>query len=177
MRMVRLLLWLPLVAFLLVLGLVSSGLIKPHDTTIESQMIGRPLPAFTLPAGRDGDAPLTSAAFTDGKPHLVNIFASWCVPCLAEAPVLLALKQEGIRIEGIAVRDRTEDLAAFLKRNGDPYERIGRDDSGAVQIALGSSGVPESFVVDGKGIIRAQHIGEIRPEDVAALIAAVRGAQ
>ncbi len=177
MRSLRLLLWLPLIAFLIVLGLVSSGLIKPHDATIESQMIGRSLPAFTLPSGRTGEAPLSSAGFADGKPRLVNIFASWCVPCLAEAPELMALKQAGIRIDGIAIRDRTEDLAGFLQRNGDPYERIGRDDTGAVQIALGSSGVPESFVVDGKGIIRAQHIGEIRPEDMARLIAAVQGTQ
>lgn len=177
MKTVRLLLWLPLIAFLIVLGLVSSGLIKPHDTTIQSQMVGRPLPAFTLPSGRPGEPSLASAGFADGKPRLVNIFASWCVPCLAEAPALMVLKREGVRIEGIAIRDRTEDLAAFLQRNGDPYERIGRDDTGAVQIALGSSGVPESFVVDGKGIIRAQHIGEIRPEDMAGLIAAMQGAR
>ena len=177
MKMVRLMLWLPLIAFLIVLGLVSSGLIRPHDTTIVSQMIGRPLPAFALPSGRAGEASLTSASFADGKPRLVNIFASWCVPCLVEAPQLMALKQAGVPIEGIAIRDRAEDLTAFLQRNGDPYARIGRDDKGAVQIALGSSGVPESFVVDGKGIIRAQHIGEIRAEDVPGLIAAVKSAR
>ncbi len=177
MKSVRILLWLPLVAFLIVLGLVSSGLIKPHDATIESQMVGHPLPVFTLPSGRSGEPPLASASLADGKPRLVNFFGSWCVPCLAEAPQLMALKQAGVPIEGIALRDRPEDLGAFLQRNGDPYARIGRDDTGAVQVALGSSGVPETFLVDGKGIIRLQHIGEIRPEDVPALIAAVKDAR
>ena len=65
-------------------------------------------------------------------------------------------------IEGIAVRDRPGDVGEFLQRNGDPYDRIGLDDQAVLQVALGSSGVPESFLIDGKGIIRAQHIGEIR---------------
>ena len=71
------------------------------------------------------------------------------------------LKASGVPIEGIAVRDTPEDVADFLARNGDPYERIGSDPQSEVQIALGSSGVPESFVVDGKGVIRYQHIGPI----------------
>lgn len=177
MRSVRILLWLPLLGFLLVLGLIFFGLIKPHDTTVQSRMIGQRLPAFTLPSGRPGEAVLTSTGFADGRVRLVNVFASWCVPCLAEAPQLMALKQAGIPIEGVAIRDKADDLGAFLARNGDPYDRIGRDDSGAVQVALGSSGVPETFLVDGKGIIRAQHIGDVRPEDVPDLIAAVKAAQ
>jgi cytochrome c biogenesis protein CcmG/thiol:disulfide interchange protein DsbE len=177
MKTVRILLWLPLVAFLIVLGLVSSGLLTPHDTSVVSQMVGRPLPAFTLPAGRAGEPALASSALADGKPRLVNFFASWCVPCLAEAPQLMALKQAGVPIEGVAIRDRPDDLQGFLQRNGDPYDRIGRDDTAAVQVALGSSGVPETFVIDGKGIIRSQHIGEIRPEDVPTLIGAVEAAR
>ncbi len=177
LRTIRILLWLPLVAFLIVLGLVSSGLVTPHQTTIRSQMVGKPLPAFSLPAGRTGGASLTSASFGDGRPRLVNFFASWCVPCAAEAPQLMALRQAGIPIEGIALRDRPDDLAAFLQRNGDPYDRIGRDDSSAVQVALGSSGVPETFLIDGRGIIRAQHVGPLDPQDVADLIAAVKGAR
>jgi cytochrome c biogenesis protein CcmG/thiol:disulfide interchange protein DsbE len=177
MKTVRILLWLPLVAFLIVLGLVSSGLLTPHDNSIVSQMVGRPLPAFTLAAGRAGEQGLASSALADGKPRLVNFFASWCVPCLAEAPQLMALKQAGVPIEGIAVRDRPDDLQGFLQRNGDPYDRIGRDDTAAVQVALGSSGVPETFVIDGKGVIRSQHIGEIRPEDVPTLIEAVKAAR
>jgi cytochrome c biogenesis protein CcmG, thiol:disulfide interchange protein DsbE len=108
---------------------------------------------------------------------LVNIFASWCVPCIAEAPVLAQLKARGTAIDGIAIRDRPEDVAEFLARNGDPYERIGSDQRSGVQMALGSSGVPESFVVDGQGIIRYQHVGPIMPQDVDVVLAELEKAR
>jgi cytochrome c biogenesis protein CcmG/thiol:disulfide interchange protein DsbE len=108
---------------------------------------------------------------------LVNIFASWCVPCIAEAPVLGQLKARGVTIEGIAIRDRPEDVAEFLARNGDPYDRIGADMRSSVQMALGSSGVPESFVVDGAGIIRHQHVGPIMPQDLDTILAELEKAR
>jgi cytochrome c biogenesis protein CcmG/thiol:disulfide interchange protein DsbE len=80
-------------------------------------------------------------------------------------------------IEGIAVRDRPEDLAVFLAEHGDPYERIGNDGQSRVQIALGSAGVPESFVVDGRGVIRYQHIGPIEADDVATVIRQLEAAR
>ena len=177
LRTVRILLWLPLVGFLIVLGLVSSGLLKPHDPRVRSQLVGKPLPAFSLPSTRPGEPPLTSASFADGKVRLVNVFASWCVPCVVEMPQLAQLKQAGVIIEGIASRDKPADSLAFIQRNGDPYERIGDDSTSSVQIAIGSSGVPETYVVDGKGIIRAQHIGPIQPQDVPDILAAVKDAQ
>jgi cytochrome c biogenesis protein CcmG/thiol:disulfide interchange protein DsbE len=124
-----------------------------------------------LPAGVEGRRAVQSADFADGKPHLLNIFASWCVPCIAEAPQLLELKRQGVTIDAIAIRDRPEDIAAFLQRWGDPFRFIGSDVSSNVQFALGSSGVPETFVIDGKGIIRYQHIGEIRHEDMPQILA------
>ncbi len=177
LRTVRILLWLPLLAFLAILALVASGLIKPHDAAIRSQMIGEPLPAFDLASGRGDADRVASTAFADGRPHLLNFFASWCVPCVGEAPQLMALKQAGAAIEGIAVRDRPSDLSRFLQRNGDPYDRIGLDDTSGVQMALGSSGVPETFVVDGHGVIRAQHIGAIGPQDVPDMLAALNAAR
>src|SRR3546814_3631129 len=104
------------------------------------------------------------AEFQKGKPRLLNIFASWCVPCAAEAPQLAVLKEAGVAIDGIAIRDSREDLDRFLARWGNPYARIGSDVDSSVQIALGSSGVPETFVIDGKGMIVYQHIGAIRKE-------------
>ena len=99
------------------------------------------------------------------------------MPCVAEAPVLIELKRRGVTIDAIAIRDRPEDVAAFLARHGDPFDRIGSDDRSQVQIALGSSGVPESFVIDGRGIIRAQHIGPIMAQDVPAILAALEAAR
>jgi cytochrome c biogenesis protein CcmG/thiol:disulfide interchange protein DsbE len=177
LRMVRILLWLPLIGFLIVLGLVSSGLIKAHDASVRSQLVGHPLPVFSLQSTRAGQPPLTSASFADGKVRLINIFGSWCVPCAIEMPQLATLKRAGITIEGIASRDKPADSLGFLQRYGDPFDRIGDDPSSSLQIALGSSGVPETYVVDGKGIIRLQHIGPIQQQDIADMLAAVKGAQ
>lgn len=177
LRTIRILLWLPLIAFLIVLGLVASGLIRPHDTSVRSQMVGKPLPAFSLSSVRPGQPPVTSQSFADGKVRLVNIFASWCGPCAIEMPQLFQLKQAGVAIEGIASRDKPADSLGFLRQYGDPYDRIGNDDKSAVQIAIGSSGVPETYVIDGKGVIRLQHIGPIGPQDIGDILAAVKDAQ
>lgn len=163
--------WLPLALFAGFVALVLIGLLRPASREVESAMVGKPLPAFSLPAVVDGRPGLSSGDFRGGKPRLLNVFASWCAPCATEAPQLAALARAGVGIDGIAIRDRKADVAAFLARNGDPFARIGADDVSAVQLALGSSGVPETFVIDGRGIIRHQHIGEIRPEDVPLLLA------
>lgn len=167
---VRWALWLPLALFLAFVGLVMVGLLRPASREIASTMIGKPLPHFDLPALAADRPGLKTDDFKDGKPKLLNIFASWCIPCATEAARLQQLAAAGVIVEGIAIRDRPEDLAAFLARNGNPYTRIGGDDISAVQIAIGSSGVPESFVIDGKGHIRYQHIGEIRAEHIPLLL-------
>ena len=159
---------------LLLFGLILAGLIwrltVPAETTVRSKLVGQPLPALTLaPFNADGTG--VALRSIEGRPHLVNFFASWCVPCIAEIPLLMELKRKGVPILGIAVRDRPEDVAAFLTRHGNPYAAIGADPESQVQIALGSSGVPESFVVDGRGIIRYQHIGAIEQGDLAAVAA------
>jgi cytochrome c biogenesis protein CcmG/thiol:disulfide interchange protein DsbE len=160
----------PLVLLALVLFGLVWRLATPADTTVPSKMAGKPVPAFDLPAALPSKPGLSSADLATGKPRLVNIFASWCVPCIAEVRVLQTLQARGVAIDGIAVRDRPEDVAEFLARNGDPYERIGSDRQSEVQIGLGSSGVPESFIVDARGIIRYQHIGPIEQSDIPAIL-------
>lgn len=162
--------WLPLVLFLGFVVLVMFGLFRPADRNVTSQLVGKPMPQFSLPPALPGRPGLDSKVLMNGKPHLVNIFASWCVPCRVEAPQLEALAKAGVPIEGISVRDTTEALQGFLAENGDPYQRIGADDDGQVQLALGSSGVPETYVIDGKGKIVYQHIGEIRPEQLGLIM-------
>ena len=164
-------LWVPLFAFALFVGLAAYQLTQPKDDFVESRMVGEELPYFDLPPAMEGVEGVSNATFADGKPRLLNIWASWCLPCIAEAPHLESLKEQGAEIVGVAIRDRPEDIARFLARHGNPYSRIGRDDLSEVQLAIGSSGVPETFVIDGKGMIRYQHIGDIRADDVPVLLA------
>jgi cytochrome c biogenesis protein CcmG/thiol:disulfide interchange protein DsbE len=173
----RWLIWTPFALFGLLFAVVASGLFKPADRVVRSALIGKPLPDFTLPPIAPGKPGLSSAAFRQGQPRVLNIFASWCIPCAAESPQLLRLKAMGVPVDAIAIRDTAPALKAFLRRNGDPYERIGDDRQSAVQLALGSSGVPESFVIDGRGRIVLQHVGDIRADDVATIAAAVRDAR
>lgn len=167
-------LWAPLAAFAAVLAVIAIALFRPADRTVHSALVGHPLPALALPASVPGHPGVTTRA--TGKPRLLNVFASWCVPCAAEAPQLAALKQAGVAVEGVAVRDAPADTQAFLRRYGDPFVRVGDDRDGRFQLSIGSSGVPETFVVDARGRIAAQHIGPITDGDVPAILAALRDA-
>lgn len=160
----------PLALLLLVVAALVWRLATPPDTSVHSRLEEKPVPNFTLPAALPTKPGLASADLAIGRPHLVNVFASWCVPCITEVKVLQQLQSHGVLVEGIAIRDRPGDLAAFLARNGDPYERIGSDAESQVQISLGSSGVPESFIVDGRGIVRYQHIGPVEAGDVPMIL-------
>ena len=176
-RSVRWSLWLPLVAFALFIALVGYSLLRPASTDVPSRFVGQPLPTFNLPAAVESRPGLARGDMADGRPRLLNIFASWCIPCAVESPQLAQLAAAGVEIDGIAVRDHRDDLAAFLARNGNSYRRIGADDVSAVQLAIGSSGVPETFVIDGKGVIRYQHIGDIRPEHIPLLLQKLKEAE
>jgi cytochrome c biogenesis protein CcmG, thiol:disulfide interchange protein DsbE len=169
--------YLPIVLLAVILTALVWRLANPPDSTVQSALVGKSVPQFEAPPALPGKAPLTSADLADGRPKLVNIFASWCLPCIAEAPLLEQLREQGVPLVGIAVRDRPEDLARFLERHGDPFERIAPDPQSNLQLAFGSSGVPETFVVDGRGIIRMQHIGVIEPSDVPKLARAVEAAR
>jgi cytochrome c biogenesis protein CcmG/thiol:disulfide interchange protein DsbE len=170
------LVWVPLLAFAILLLVVSIGLQRNPQQVIMSRMIDKAVPGLDLPAGSSSNPPLSTKGMADGKVRLINIFASWCVPCIAEAPQLVALQQRGVLIEGIAIRDARADVDAFLARNGNPYDRIGLDARSTMQFYLGSSGVPESYVVDGRGIIRYQHWGPIMPQDMETILAKLKEA-
>ena len=169
-------LWLPLALFVGFFVLVMFGLLRPADREVASAFIGKPLPAFDLRPAVPERPGLNTLEMATGKPRLLNVFASWCIPCAAEAPQLAALAAQGVEIDGVAIRDRQEDVQRFLAQYGNPFVRIGADDVSAVQLAIGSSGVPETFVIDGKGIIRHQHIGDIRAEDIPKILEKLREA-
>lgn len=172
----RVALWAPLALVLLIALVVAATLLRPATQAQHSRLVGQPVPAFTTPSIQPGRPGLASTDL-QSQPRLLNLFASWCVPCVAEAPSLLELERRGVRIDAIAVRDEAGAVAEFLSRHGDPFAAIGDDRESRAQLALGSSGVPESFVVDEAGVIRHHHLGPIMPQDVNRILQAVEAAR
>ena len=172
----RLLLFLPVLAFLALAGLLYVRLGAGDPSTIPSPLIGRAAPTFSLPAldGLDGPAGapvpgLATADLADGKPSIVNVFASWCAPCREEHPELLKLRSmPGVRLVGIDYKDDTGNARRFLNALGNPYARVGVDASGRSAIDWGVYGVPETFVVDGQGRIVLKHVGPLTEQAIQA---------
>jgi len=167
----------PLVAFVALAALLALGLnLNPRE--VPSPLIGKPVPRFELPPVRGRSLGLTSADL-QGEVSIVNVFASWCVPCKEEHPVFMRMKREGqVPIHGINYKDRPEDAQKWLDDLGDPYTRTGADIDGRVSIDWGVYGVPETFLIDREGRITYKHIGAVTPkvveETLRPLIAGLR---
>jgi len=160
----RLLFALPLLAFAALAVWFAVGLAR-DPSVLPSALIDRPMPEFALPALPGTDAPALSDRTIRGRPALVNMFASWCLPCRAEHPLLMRLAREGrVAVYGIAYKDRAADASTWLRNLGNPYAAIGHDESGRVAIDWGVYGVPETYVVDAAGTIRYRHVGALTPE-------------
>jgi cytochrome c biogenesis protein CcmG/thiol:disulfide interchange protein DsbE len=164
----------PLALFAVLAGYFVWGLQpdrNPRD--LPSVMIDQPVPEFALPPIEGMAGPgLSAADLRTGEVTLVNFFASWCVPCRLEHPLLLQLAREGkVRLFGINYKNQPEEARAWLAQLGDPYGRIGADTTGRIGIDWGVYGLPETFVVDGGGRIRYRQIG---PIDAQALEQTIR---
>ena len=157
----RLIFILPALVFLGLVAAFYAGLDRDPQL-VPSALIGKPVPQFALPALLDGNAGLKTADLK-GKVVLVNVFASWCVPCRAEHPLLMRLAKEGLELDGINYKDKPEDAKLWLVNLGDPYKRIGSDLEGTVGIDWGVYGVPETFVVNRTGTIRFKQVGPLSP--------------
>jgi cytochrome c biogenesis protein CcmG/thiol:disulfide interchange protein DsbE len=153
------------VAFWSMLDRMQQGRFDPHD--IGNPMLGKPIPDFSLPAVASGQgfssADLRAAARV--QPVVLNFFASWCVPCAAEAETLAAMHDQGVPLWGIAYKDKPEKTAAFLNQYGNPYARLAADTTGSTFIDFGLYGVPENFVIDAQGRI-AWHLAGPLSESV-----------
>ena len=154
------------VALFALLAIGFYGGLETDTTVLPSALIDKPAPDFALPAlSGTGETGFSTADLT-GKVSLVNVFASWCVPCRAEHPVLNALaKSTQVPIYGINYKDKPEAARAWIAELGNPYTRIGADD-GRVGIEWGVYGVPETFVVDRQGRIRYKHVGPLTRDDL-----------
>lgn len=161
--MKRILLLLPLTAFLILALFLAKGL-REHTDTFESKLIGQKLPAFTLPSVYEMQPGVQSDELR-GEYALVNVFASWCVSCLAEHPHLMKLAEEDtLPIYGINWKDKQDDAVEWLAKHGNPYTDIGADTEGEVAIALGITGAPESFLVNPQGEIVYHFAGVLTPQ-------------
>lgn len=146
---------------------------------IPSALINKPVPDFTLPPIDGVARPGFSSADLKGKIAVVNVFASWCIPCRDEHPLLVQLTTEtDIVLYGLNQKDAPENARAFLDELGNPYDAIGADTKGRISIDWGVYGVPETFVVNAKGIITYKHVGPISPQSLKdSLLPAIEAAR
>ena len=167
----RLWMLVPPLGALLVLGVFMLGLQREDVQTLPSALIDKPVPEFSLAPLREGAPGLSTADLTAPGVKLVNIWASWCAPCRAEHPQLMALAESGVPLHGINYKDERAAAIKFLDELGDPYDLIGADDTGRTGIDFGVYGVPETFVIDGEGTVVYRHVGPITARDVERYIA------
>ena len=161
----------PILVFATLAAIFAKGLTNTDPGRIPSVLIGKPAPQFDLPAldGLTVDnkqvAGLSTRDLKTGEVTLVNVWASWCGPCRQEHPHLLALANEhGVRVAGLNYKDKPENARRFLGSLGNPYKIVGVDNKGSAAVNWGVYGVPETFLVDGSGIIRYKWIGPITPQ-------------
>jgi len=154
-------LW-PLAIFILLVGFLAVGLnLNPRE--VPSPLVGKPAPAFELPVLQQPDKRFVPGDMR-GKVWLLNVWASWCVSCRDEHPLLVELSKKGVLpILGLNYKDRSEDAQRWLKQFGDPYQLSVVDADGRIGIDYGVYGVPETYLIDAEGVIRYKQIGPITP--------------
>ena len=169
----------PIAGFAVLAFFLFKSLWSPEPSIIPSALINKPAPRLVLPALDAQSAAFTPADLTAGHVSVVNVFASWCAPCRLEADQLAALSRlPGVAVYGLAQKDKPAATRAFLDEVGNPFARIARDDDGRASIEWGVYGVPETYVVDGRGIIRLKYIGELTQAGLAEqVVPAIKAAQ
>jgi cytochrome c biogenesis protein CcmG, thiol:disulfide interchange protein DsbE len=157
---------LPLVLFLILTAYFAASLRPNHDIhELPSAMIAKPAPAFNI-AGLTDTTPLALDTLK-GHPFIINFFASWCVPCRIEHPLLMRLaEQNHLPLYGIAYKDKPDDSSQLLATFGDPYRQVGVDRDGRVGLDFGVYGVPETYVIDSTGVIRRRFVGPLTADTV-----------
>jgi len=157
--------FLPLIGLTVLVALLGYALFqRTADPSGVVQIIDRPLPSLALPLLESDVAELDFA--TVQGPYVLNLFASWCLPCQVEHRVFMdQVSANGLPVYGIAYKDSYEDVTKWLDARGNPYEQVVLDLKGMAGVTLGITGVPETFLIDEKGHIRYRHVGPVRPED------------
>lgn len=156
----------PVVLFFALVAIFATSLIgsirTPQALQQRSALVDKPAPRVILPALDAKADAFRSQDLAAGHVTVLNVWASWCVPCRAEAPALAQLSAlKGVQLYGLVYKDAPSKARAFLDETGDPYRRIDLDDDGQAGIDWGVTGVPETFVIDGKGIVRLRYAGPL----------------
>lgn len=156
---------LPLILFF---GLVVAFVVQlrwnadGHDPkALESALIGKPVPAFQLESLYDPNKPIDVSVLKTGTPRLLNVWATWCPTCYAEHQYLTELAKQGVEIVGIDYKDDRTKALKFLTDNRDPYKAVIFDPKGSLGLDLGVYGAPETFIIDGNGVIHYRHAGDV----------------
>jgi len=172
----RVLIW-PLAVFVVMAALFALALRGGDPSRLPSALIGKPAPAISLPALEglsDGTRSVGGFASTDlakGEVSVVNFWASWCTPCVDEHPLLVALKERtGVKLYGVNYKDQAATARRFLGRYGNPFVAVGVDANGRAAIDWGVTGMPETFIVNGKGEIVYKHVGAISAQTLESKI-------
>jgi cytochrome c biogenesis protein CcmG/thiol:disulfide interchange protein DsbE len=164
----RWLAWTPLAVLALLAALFAGYALKHDPKFVPAALVGKPVPPLVMqPLDGGPQRPLRVAL---QGPTFINVFASWCVPCIQEAPTLLAMEAQGARIVGVAYKDDPIASQGFLDRYGNPYAEILTDRDGRAGVELGVSGVPETFLVGANGIVLAKHSGPMTLADAEAML-------
>jgi cytochrome c biogenesis protein CcmG/thiol:disulfide interchange protein DsbE len=167
----RLFFLVPVLIFVALAGLLYVGLFQGPPSVLPSPLVGKPAPEIGLPALDAQAAGFTRAELGQGRPVIINFWASWCAPCRIEHATLESLAaRQGVTLYGVAYKDDPEKSRAFLTELGNPFGRINQDRDGRVSIDWGVTGVPETFVVDGQGVIRVHYAGPLNEELLQRLI-------
>ena len=155
----------PFLVFVVLAIFLYVGLgLNPHE--VPSPLINKPAPAFTRPQLHDPSKTFSSEDMK-GQVWLLNVWASWCVSCREEHPVLMALSHKNIvPILGLDYKDKNEEGEAWLRNGGNPYTLVATDADGRVGIDYGVYGVPETYLIDKQGVIRYKQIGAITHENL-----------
>lgn len=154
---------LPLLVVVTLVGLLGWGLTR-NPSYVPSPLINKPVPRFSLPELKEPQVSFSSQQLQQGKVTLVNVWASWCGACRSEHDTLLQIAKSGVvPIDGLNYKDTRKAALQMLDEFGNPYQVVAQDKQGKVGINWGVYGVPETYIVDGKGIIRYKQIGPITP--------------
>ncbi|MDE2235119.1 MAG: DsbE family thiol:disulfide interchange protein [Gammaproteobacteria bacterium] len=152
--------FIPIALIVLLMAFFWRGLYL-NPGVVDSPLIGKPVPAFSLPAVADGSPPLTSEDFK-GHVSVLNVWATWCIPCREESATLVQFsKSKLVPVYGLLYKDQRQDAEQWLQEKGNPYQLDGFDPKGQVALNWGVYGVPETFVVDANGVIRKKYVGPL----------------